>query len=67
MKIESAGKTYNFYNNDFSKIDLTALGFTPKNSMNPCTDFGGFKARVQYAESSDQTVDGKIFAIELRK
>lgn len=67
MKIESAGKTYNFYNNDFSKIDLTALGFTPKNSMNPCTDFGGFKARVQYAESSDKTVDGKIFAIELRK
>ncbi|MFY9854848.1 MAG: tetratricopeptide repeat protein [Terracidiphilus sp.] len=67
MRVESAGKTYNFYNNDFSKIDLTALGFVAKDSMNPCKDFEGLKARIQYAESSDKTVDGKVFAVELRK
>lgn len=54
-------------NNNFSKIDLTAVGFTPKGSMNPCTDFNGMKANVQYAESTDKTVDGQVFAIELRK
>ena len=67
MRFEAAGKIHNFYNNDFSKIDLTVLGFTPKDSMNPCVDFAGFKARVQYAESSDKTVDGKVFAVELRR
>ena len=53
--------------NNLSKIDLTAVGFTPKSSMNPCTDFNGMKANVQYAESTDRTVDGQVFAIELRK
>jgi len=67
MRFVSAGKTYNFYNNDFSKIDLSALGFTPKDSMNPCRDFEGLKARIQYSESPDKTIDGKVFAVELRK
>jgi tetratricopeptide (TPR) repeat protein len=67
MRVESVGKTYDFYNNDFSKINLTALGFAPKDPVNPCKDFEGLKARVQYAESSDKTVDGKVFAVELRK
>lgn len=67
MRVEVAGKMYSLYNNDFSKIDLTVLGFTPKGSVNPCTEFEGFKARVQYAESSDKTVNGKVFAVELRK
>ena len=66
MRVMAAGKTYNFYTNDFSKIDLTALGFAPKDSVDPCKDFKGFKARIQYAESSDKTVDGKVFAVELR-
>jgi hypothetical protein len=35
--------------------------------MQPCHDFEGMKARVQYAESSDKTVDGQVVSIELRK
>jgi len=35
--------------------------------MNPCTDFDGLKARVQYAEVSDSSVDGQVTAIELHK
>jgi hypothetical protein len=35
--------------------------------MNPCKDFEGMKARIQYAESSDKTVDGQVIAVELRK
>jgi len=35
--------------------------------MNPCNDFEGMKARVQYVDSSDKTVDGQVVAIELRK
>jgi hypothetical protein len=35
--------------------------------MNPCKDFNGMKARVQYSETTDKSVDGQVFAVELRK
>ncbi len=63
----SAGKTVALYNNNFAKIDLSAWGFTPKGTMNPCQDFEGMKAQVQYVDSSDKTVAGQVLAIELRK
>ncbi|MGA9060190.1 MAG: tetratricopeptide repeat protein [Terracidiphilus sp.] len=63
----AAGKAVALYNNDFFKIELTVFGFTPKGDINPCTDFEGMKARVQYVESSDKTVDGQVVAVELRK
>jgi len=55
------------YNNNFFKIELTVVGFTPKGDINPCSDFEGMKARVQYVDSSDKTVDGQVVAVELRK
>ena len=67
FRVEGAKSTVKVYNNNFSKIELTAVGFTPKGSLNPCTDFNGMKANVQYAESADKTVDGQVIAIELRK
>ena len=33
----------------------------------PCNDLKGYKATLQYAESTDKTVDGQVFAIELHK
>ncbi|HEY2470630.1 MAG TPA: tetratricopeptide repeat protein [Terracidiphilus sp.] len=67
FRVEGAKSMIKVYNNKFSKIDLTVIGFTPKGSLNPCTDFNGMKARVQYAETTDKSVDGQVFAIELRK
>jgi tetratricopeptide (TPR) repeat protein len=68
FRLESVtGKTIALYNNDFSKIDLTVLGFASKDNLNPCQDFEGMKARVQFVESSDKTVDGQVIAVELRK
>jgi tetratricopeptide (TPR) repeat protein len=61
------GKKVALYNNEFQKINLTVLGFTPKGSMNPCNDFEGMKARVQYVVSTDKSVDGQVVAVELRK
>ncbi len=68
FRLENAsGKTVALYNNDFYKIELTVVGFTPKGDMNPCADFEGMKARAQYVESSDKSVDGQVVAVELRK
>ena len=65
--VQGQQKTARVYANNFTKIDLSALGIEPPRSMNPCTDFEGRRARVQYAESDDKTVDGKVMAVELRK
>jgi tetratricopeptide (TPR) repeat protein len=67
FRVEGAKSAIKVYNNSFSKIDLTVIGFIPKGPINPCTDFNGMKARVQYAETTDKSVDGQVLAIELRK
>ncbi len=66
--VTAPGKSLDLYNNDLAKIDLTAVaGLSAPSSMNPCKDFEGRTVRVQYVQSSDQTVDGQVTAIELRK
>lgn len=67
FRVEGGGKAVSVYTNDYFKISLSAVGFTPQVSMNPCTDFEGKKVRIQYAEVSDKTVDGQVIAVELRK
>lgn len=67
FKLQGAKKTLTLYSNNFAQIDLTALGITISGAMNPCQDFEGKKARIQYAETTDKTVDGQVIAIELRK
>jgi tetratricopeptide (TPR) repeat protein len=67
LQVEGAKSTVKVYSNDFTKIDFTVVGLTFDGSMNPCKDLNGMKAQVQYAETSDKSVDGQVFAIELRK
>ena len=67
FRVESPQKAISVYNNDFFKVDLTLLGFTQEEGIDPCKDFEGMKARVQYVDSSDKTVDGQAVAVELRK
>ena len=35
FELKSSTNTITLYNNDFMKIDLSAIGFTPSGSMNP--------------------------------
>ena len=67
FRVEGAKKSVSLYSNDLTKIDFTAIGFTPRGPIHPCDEMEGMKARVRYAESSDKTVDGQVIAIELRK
>lgn len=67
FRVEGATRTVSVYSNNYYKIDFSALGFTPEGAIRPCSDIEGMKARVQYAESSDKTVDGQVVAVELRK
>ncbi|MGA3263985.1 MAG: tetratricopeptide repeat protein [Terracidiphilus sp.] len=67
FKVENVKKTVSLYNNNYYELEFSALGFTPEGDLNPCKGIEGMKARVQYTESSDKTVDGQAIAVELRK
>jgi Tfp pilus assembly protein PilF len=67
FRVEGGNKAVTVYNNNYYKLEFRALGFTPKGELNPCSGIEGMKARVQYTESSDKTVDGQAIAVELRK
>jgi hypothetical protein len=67
FRVEGPKKTVSVYNNNYFKIELTALGFTPQNDINPCSALNGMTAQIEYVDSSDKTVDGQVEAVELRK
>jgi tetratricopeptide (TPR) repeat protein len=69
FRVEGAGgESVRVYNNNFTTIELSAAaGVTAADNMNPCKDFEGKKAHVQYVESPDKTVEGQVTAVELRK
>lgn len=67
FSVEGAKENVSLYSNNYFKVDFTTLGYTPEGDLHPCDDLEGRKARVQYAESSDKTVDGQAISIELHK
>jgi tetratricopeptide (TPR) repeat protein len=68
FRVEGAGKTVTVYSNDYSNLDVTAAGSTGlEGGVDPCRDFAGRTAWVEYRESSDKTVDGQVTAVEIRK
>ena len=67
FQLAGVKKTISLYSNNYYKLDFSALGYTPEGKLNPCSGIEGMKARVQYAESPDKTVDGQAVAVELRK
>jgi cytochrome c-type biogenesis protein CcmH/NrfG len=67
FELEGKKKTVKVYNNRIVDLAVTASGFTPAGTMNPCADFEGMKAEIEYAVTTDKTVDGKVLAIMLMK
>lgn len=67
FNVASGSKTVRVYSNNYYKLEFSTMGFTPEGELNPCSGIEGMKARVQYAESSDKSIDGQVIAVELRK
>ena len=69
LSVDPSGKApaVDLYRNDFKQIEFSALNFTPKGDLNPCTDIEGLKAKVEYAEVSDKSIAGQIVSVELSK
>ncbi len=61
----AAGKSLSLYNNSFDKLDLSAVKAIA-GTVNPCDDFEGKKAEVEYVETPDTTVNGEVIAVMLQ-
>ena len=67
FRLVGPAKPVRVYNNNFAAINLTTVGFTPDGPVDPCHDFEGMKADIQYNESSDKKISGQVFYMILRK
>jgi hypothetical protein len=67
FRLVGPAKPVRVYNNNLASIDLTVVGFSPDGPVNPCQDFEGMKADIQYNESADKRVSGQVFYMILRK
>jgi len=67
LRVENAGKGISLYSNNYYGIDYSATNYSPDGEIHPCTDLEGMKASVQYAATSDKTVDGQILSVQLSK
>jgi Tfp pilus assembly protein PilF len=55
------------YSNNYYKVPFSTLNFKPEGDLDVCKQLEGMKARVEYADVTDDRVAGQIVAIELSK
>ncbi len=67
LGVELPNKTVALYSNNFIKIEFSAANFTPAGTLDPCHGIEGMKAKVDYAEVTDNSVSGQIVSVELSK
>lgn len=62
------GKKVLLYNNDFSKIELSAAANVKvADTVYPCSDFDGKAVRAQFVKGQGEDGYGQIVAVELMK
>jgi tetratricopeptide (TPR) repeat protein len=67
LTVAAKGKTLALHRGNYFKIEFTALGFAPKEDIEPCRDLEGATAKVEYVESSATPAAAFVVAIELHK
>ncbi len=67
LQLVGANKTVTVFHNNYFKIEISALGYTPSGSIDLCNNLEGTKARIEYADAPDKEVDGQLLSIILMK
>jgi tetratricopeptide (TPR) repeat protein len=65
--LDAPEKKYALYSMNYMKIDFSVLNFKATDKLDPCSMMGGLRAQIVYAEVSDDTADGQILSILLKK
>jgi tetratricopeptide (TPR) repeat protein len=68
LDVDGGGKILSFYTHNYYKLAFTALNYTPKGDLHPCSDLEGMQAKVEYVETGTGASKlGGLVSIELRK
>ena len=67
LTVASNGKLLALHSGNYFKIEFSALGFTPKDDLDPCKDLEGKTAKVEYINSSETPPVPHVVAIEIHK
>jgi Tfp pilus assembly protein PilF len=67
LQVLANSKSLTLHSENYYKVRFSALNFTPQGDLNPCKDLEGRPAKVEYVESTDQSMSARILAIELHK
>jgi tetratricopeptide (TPR) repeat protein len=67
LQLVGPSKTVTLFHNNYFKIEISALGYTPTGSIDPCNNLEGMKARIEYADAPDKEVAGQLLSIVLIK
>ena len=67
ITLDSTEGVMQLYSDNYPKIPYSALNFTPKGILNPCTDINGWHARITYRPAKGQAKRGEMVAIGLVK
>lgn len=66
LDISAGGKTIALHSGNYYKIQFSALNYTPRGVLHPCSDLEGMHAKVEYIESVANKVNGLV-AVQLTK
>jgi tetratricopeptide (TPR) repeat protein len=67
LKLVSRAGSKQLFSDNYYKIPFSALNFTPKDMMNPCTDLKGMHAQITYRPAKDHPDQGEIVDVQLSK
>lgn len=66
LDLNAGSKTISLHSGNYYKIQFSALNYSPKGELHPCSDLEGMHAKVEYVESVANKVNGLI-AVQLSK
>jgi hypothetical protein len=67
LDVDDGQATLSLQTSNYYKLVFTALGFTPKGDLQPCSDLEGAHAKLQYTTASEPGKNGRLLSVELHK
>ncbi len=67
MDVQTSHQTFHLHSDNYFSVQYSALNFTPSETLNPCHDLEGMKARAIFFDVPNTPDEGELISVELRK
>lgn len=66
FNLDTGSKVFQFYSANYYHIEFTALNFTPKGDLEPCTQLEGVRGKVEFVTDNGPPARNYAIAIEMQ-